>query len=91
MTPPLMPRPSPEPRSPEEMRRLIEAAHRERADVLRRALHGVGHAPGWLVARAIAWLRCRRARDELLDLDERALRDMGISRYDAVMETRRKC
>ncbi len=91
MTPPLMPRPAPELPSPEEMRRLIEAAHRKRSAMLRRALRSVGRAPGLLLTRTLAWIRCRRARHELLDLDARALRDMGITRYDAVMEARRKC
>lgn len=91
MTPPLMPRPAPEPPSPEEMRRLIEAAHRERTDLIRRTLHAIGRVQGRLLAPAISWLRCRRARRELLALDERALRDVGISRYDAVMEARRRC
>lgn len=91
MTPPLMPRPAPEPPSPDEMRRLIEAAHRERADLLRRTLHAIGRAPGWLVGRATGWVRCQRQREELLNLDARALRDVGLSRYDAVMEARRKC
>ncbi|MBM3541400.1 MAG: DUF1127 domain-containing protein [Alphaproteobacteria bacterium] len=73
------------------MRRLIEAAHRERADLLRRTLHAIGRAPGWLVGRATGWVRFRRQREELLNLDARALRDVGLSRYDAVMEARRKC
>jgi uncharacterized protein YjiS (DUF1127 family) len=35
------------------------------------------------------WQQRHRMRRELLGLDERLLRDMGISRYDATREGRR--
>lgn len=31
------------------------------------------------------WRKRERDREELLQLDDRALKDMGISRYDALM------
>lgn len=52
----------------------------------------------WTVVRAVVvglpdtlytWQQRHRMRHELRHLDERMLRDMGISRYDAVREARR--
>ncbi len=91
MCPPILPRPRPEPPSAEEMRRLIERAHEDRSEALRHALSVLGNAPRLLLVRALAWYRCRKAKDELIRLDDQTLRDIGVSRYDAVMEARRKC
>jgi uncharacterized protein YjiS (DUF1127 family) len=38
---------------------------------------------------AIMWNRRARERAELLSLNERALRDLGLSRYDALREGRK--
>jgi uncharacterized protein YjiS (DUF1127 family) len=35
--------------------------------------------------------QCRRERAELRRLDDRALRDIGITRIDALRESRRAC
>ena len=52
----------------------------------------------WNVAGAVVvglpdtlntWQRRHRMRRELLSLDDRLLRDMGLSRYDALREGRR--
>jgi uncharacterized protein YjiS (DUF1127 family) len=52
----------------------------------------------WTLVRAVVvglpdtlytWQQRHRMRRELLSLDERLLRDMGLSRYDAAREGRR--
>jgi uncharacterized protein YjiS (DUF1127 family) len=73
------------------MRRLIQRAHEDRSEMLRHTLSVLGNAPRLPLARALAWHRCRKAKDELAALDDNTLRDIGISRYDAVMEARRRC
>ncbi len=59
--------------------------------------HRVAHAL-WTVVCAVVvglpdtlytWQQRYRMRHELRHLDERLLRDMGISRYDAARESRR--
>jgi uncharacterized protein YjiS (DUF1127 family) len=59
--------------------------------------HRAAHA-AWTVMGAVVvglpdtlytWQQRHRMRRELLGLDERLLRDMGISRYDATREGRR--
>lgn len=59
--------------------------------------HRAAHA-AWIVMGAVVvglpdtlytWQQRHRMRRELLGLDERLLRDMGISRYDATREGRR--
>ena len=51
----------------------------------RRVFHAIGHAIGWF------WLcnRQRRQRQALLDLDDRLLADIGITREAAVREASR--
>ena len=56
---------------------------------------------GWIVAPAAAeprtsivatvreWLRRSRTRSEIADLDEHLLRDIGLTRFDAVAESRK--
>ena len=56
---------------------------------------------GWIVAPAAAearagivalvreWLRRSRTRHEIADLDEHLLRDIGLTRLDAVAESRK--
>jgi uncharacterized protein YjiS (DUF1127 family) len=55
--------------------------------------HRAAHAVSTLVAGVpntlYTWQQRCRMRRELAHLDERLLRDMGISRYDAVREARR--
>lgn len=54
---------------------------------------GRAHAAAALWRRAIhtaiLWRRRARERAELLSLNERALRDLGLSRYDALREGRK--
>ena len=49
------------------------------------------YVPYWrrAFARLAACLAVARERRELLDLDPRALRDIGIDRLDAIQEARR--
>ena len=42
-----------------------------------------------LVATVREWLRRSRTRDEIAELDEHLLRDIGLTRYDAVLESRK--
>jgi uncharacterized protein YjiS (DUF1127 family) len=56
---------------------------------------------GWIVAPAAAeprigivaqvreWLRRSRTRHEIADLDEHLLRDIGLTRFDAMAESRK--
>ena len=58
-------------------------------------------AQGWIVAPADVergagvvallrqWLRRSRTRDEIAELDEHLLRDIGLTRFDAVVESRK--
>ena len=58
-------------------------------------------AQGWIVAPADAepgagvvallrqWLRRSRTRDEIAELDQHLLRDIGLTRFDAVVESRK--
>ncbi|MCG3188784.1 MAG: hypothetical protein LKCHEGNO_00970 [Burkholderiaceae bacterium] len=48
--------------------------------------------PGWLASsRALLrdWLARSRARRTLLELDERTLKDIGLTRADIVIESRK--
>ncbi len=45
--------------------------------------------PGTLIQRLLRWQELRRQRRELLQLDDRMLSDLGISRADAWREARR--
>jgi uncharacterized protein YjiS (DUF1127 family) len=58
-------------------------------------------AQGWIVAPADVergagvvallrqWLRRSRTRDEIAELDEHLLRDIGLTRFDAFVESRK--
>jgi uncharacterized protein YjiS (DUF1127 family) len=57
-------------------------------------------AQGWIVAPAAEpdtglltllreWLRRHRGRHEIAELDEHLLRDIGLSRHDVVVESRK--
>ena len=52
-------------------------------DVLRRAWSGVVH----FVATLSAWQERARQRRQLMELDDRLLRDIGVSRADVARET----
>jgi uncharacterized protein YjiS (DUF1127 family) len=58
--------------------RAIVGPARSAAAVLRRA-----------VRTAVVWKQRARERAQLLSLSERALRDIGLSRYDALHEGRK--
>lgn len=49
--------------------------------------HSLRHALGWIVAVVREWRRRARSRAELAMLDERTLRDIGITRADVWRET----
>lgn len=42
-----------------------------------------------LLCRPRLWIEHHRARDELAKLDDRMLRDMGVTRYDIAGETKK--
>jgi len=42
-----------------------------------------------LVALVREWLRRSRTRHEITELDDHLLRDIGLTRYDAVVESRK--
>jgi uncharacterized protein YjiS (DUF1127 family) len=58
-------------------------------------------AQGWVVAPAVEsprvgimalvrqWLRRNRTRHEIAELDEHLLRDIGLTRFDATVESRK--
>ena len=47
----------------------------------------VAEQPVGLVALVRAWLRRSRTRNDLAELDERLLRDIGLTRSDVVAES----
>lgn len=68
---------------------IVAEAHEERARVMRVVALSLLRA-AMVPFRALAdswraWRVRRRALEELAQLDDRALRDIGISRYDALM------
>jgi uncharacterized protein YjiS (DUF1127 family) len=68
---------------------LVTEAREDRARHLRIAFaKAVRLATAPFVAAAKSWRVRQRDREELAQLDDRALRDMGISRYDAIMAGR---
>lgn len=64
----------------------IDRAHQDRADALARAGHrlvvGVAGLAGGIVAVLRQWRERRRATHELLSLDDRMLKDIGLTRGD---------
>lgn len=82
----------PVPRSHGHVADLVTEARDDRARHLRAAIARAAHlAAAPFVAAANAWRAWRvrqRDREELAQLDDRALRDMGITRYDAIMAGR---
>lgn len=81
--------PGPVPLVREHLDEIIGEAREERARVI--------HAAALSLVRAVAapfralaqswraWRKREREREELMQLDDRALSDMGITRYDAFM------
>ena len=82
----------PVPLSYDRMAALVTEAHEERARHLRAmlAIAARGMATPFLAAARSwrTWRIRRRDREELAQLDDRALRDIGITRYDALMADR---
>ena len=82
----------PVPLSHDHMVDLVTEAREDRARHLRIAFaKAVRLAAAPFAAAAKSWRAWRvrqRDREELAQLDDRALRDMGISRYDAIMADR---
>lgn len=82
----------PVPLSHDHMVDLVAEARESRARHLRIAFRKVVRlAASPFIAAAKSWRAWRvrqRDRQELAQLDDRALRDMGISRYDAIMADR---
>ena len=64
---------------------LIREAHAARSAAVHRALVAVAKMPSVLLKRLHLWRQQRREVRELAALDERALRDIGLSRYDVLM------
>ncbi|MHB1219425.1 MAG: DUF1127 domain-containing protein [Alphaproteobacteria bacterium] len=68
---------------------LVTEAREDRARHLRIAFAKAARlAAAPFVAAAKSWRVHQRDREELAQLDDRSLRDMGISRYDAIMACR---
>ena len=44
--------------------------------------------PGWM-AQVRQWWRRSRTRNEITELDEHLLRDIGLTRFDAMVESRK--
>lgn len=82
----------PVPLSHDQMVDLVTEAHENRARHLRLAAAALAHLAAAPLRAAMkswrAWRTRQRDREELAQLDDRALRDMGISRYDAIMAGR---
>lgn len=82
----------PVPLSHDHMAELVSEAREDRARHLRTAFAKAARlAASPFVAAAKSWRAWRirqRDREELAQLDDRALRDMGLSRYDAIMAGR---
>ena len=51
--------------------------------------HGVGHAALKGLGLFATWFLRGRARQQLRQLDELTLRDIGVTRYDAEIEARK--
>jgi uncharacterized protein YjiS (DUF1127 family) len=62
--------------------RYIARAHQDRADALARAGHRLVTGVAGLVAVLRQWRERRRATHELQSLDDRLLKDIGITRGD---------
>ncbi len=82
----------PVPLSHAHMVDLVTEAREDRARHLRIAFMSAARlAAAPFIAAAKSWRAWRirqQDREELAQLDDRALRDMGITRYDAIMEGR---
>jgi uncharacterized protein YjiS (DUF1127 family) len=62
--------------------RYIARAHQDRADALASAGHRLAAGVGGIVAALRQWRERRRATHELQSLDDRLLKDIGITRGD---------
>ncbi|MGE0095047.1 MAG: DUF1127 domain-containing protein [Alphaproteobacteria bacterium] len=81
--------PGPVPLVREHLDEIVAEAREDRARAVREAAWSLIHtaiAPFRALARSWrAWRKHERDMEELLQLDDRALADMGISRYDALV------
>jgi uncharacterized protein YjiS (DUF1127 family) len=57
--------------------------------LITRAARAVVPRRSGLVARIAVWMAVARQRRELLEMDERGLKDIGITRADALAEAAR--
>lgn len=79
----------PVPLSHDHMANLVTEACEDRARHLRAVIVMIARlASTHFLAAAKSWRVRRRDQEELAQLDDRALRDMGITRYDAIMAGR---
>lgn len=73
----------------------VSIAERTAPSVPLLGAHGWIIAPGaeppgpGIVALAREWLRRHRMRQEIAELDEHLLRDIGLTRFDAAVESRK--
>lgn len=83
----------PMPLSRDRIEALAAEAHDGRARHMRAVIAGIARPFAAFLRAAMTlfhdWRRRRREREELARLDDRALRDMGLSRYDVIMAGRR--
>ncbi|WP_247889115.1 DUF1127 domain-containing protein [Azospirillum brasilense] len=72
---------------------LVPSSHPPEATMTLHALPRTAPSPARHLHALLAWIARireeRRQRDALLSLSDRELRDIGISRYDAVTEARK--
>ncbi|TWA71576.1 uncharacterized protein YjiS (DUF1127 family) [Azospirillum brasilense] len=72
---------------------LVPSSHPPEATMTLHALSRTAPSPARRFRALLAWVTRireeRRQRDALLSLSDRELRDIGISRYDAITEARK--